>query len=138
MRSIVTLSALSLTLFVSLGCDGSNSPTVVTNPEAGMVRMELTGNGCGGTVWWSVGSAGNFPDGEAVSFPWSLSVPGASGDMVNIEACESCEVQCPLPPCAVTLTTRIYWEGALLVAGSTTGSMGVGCWPPTDMQATIP
>jgi len=138
MKSAITLSALSLALFASLGCGGSNSPTVVTNPEAGMVRIELTGNGCGGTVWWSVGSAGTFPDGEAASFPWSVSVPGASGDPVNIVACESCEVQCPLPPCTVTLVTTIYWEGAVLVAGATSGAMGIGCWPITDRQATVP
>ena len=127
-----------LSLLVAIGCDGVSRPPVATNPEAGKVRLEITSSGCGGKVWWGVGSANNTSNGEKVSFPWSQSVSGRSGDYVFLSTCSSCDVQCGSPPCFVTLTTTIRWEGTVVATDHVGGTKGVDCSPESAVQATIP
>jgi hypothetical protein len=130
------MAAVSIAL---ASCGGSDASTMVTNPEAGKVRIAVTGTTCTGNVLYEVGGAGNGPFGSDVSFPWTVSIDADPGDAVSLLACNTCVVAgCPSPPCDVTITTSIYWEGSLLTQNTGVGPADVTCTPSASTSTTIP
>lgn len=127
---------LGLLLLAELGCGGSDSPMAPS--EAGMVRLEVTGTTCSGNVKWVQGDSDNYP-GDDVDFPWALSAPGYRGERVQLVGCNTCYLTCPSPPCAVTITTTVYWEGAMLATQTETDfPITPGCQPATFVNVYIP
>jgi len=137
------MTACKPTLFfaaiLAVGCGGSDSPENLVNPEAGLVRLQVSGTVACGVVRWQVGSDTNYPDGTDVTFPWQLERAAATGDVVVLEARNCCgPTSCPNPPCALTITATTYWEGNALATATTTDYLFPSCTPAAYVSVSVP
>lgn len=130
-RTRFWLLAASVILLAS--CDDVPNVTTPINPEAGRVRLEVTGTSCSGVVRWDVAGTDNGVLGDAQEFPWSISMDAGSGDEVSLQACNDCTAIG-----SVTITTAIYWEGTLLESATRTAPAGPLCSPSSDVDVVIP
>jgi|SoiMethySBSTD1v2_1073268.scaffolds.fasta_scaffold24386_4 hypothetical protein len=128
-------SLLAAALLICASCDDvpNVGNPVPPNPEAGRVRLEVTGTSCSGVVRWDVAGSDNGILGDAHTFPWTFSMDAQSGDAVALQACNDCDMSGD-----VTITTSIFWEGTLIDSDTRTGPAGVLCSPSSQVQATIP
>ena len=124
---------LTVPVLFLAGCDDVPNTTSPINPEAGRVRLEVTGTSCSGVVRWDVAGTDNGVLGDPQDFPWSMSLEAESGDEVALQACNDCE-----QPGTVTITTSVYWEGTLLESSTRTGSSTLLCAPTSEVQVRIP
>ena len=135
----VSTTALLAAAILSVGCGGSDSPENVVNPEAGMVRLQISGSAACGVVRWQVGTDDNYPDGTDVTFPWQLERAAASGDVVVLDARNCCgPTSCPNPPCALTITASVYWEGNAMATATTTDYLFPSCTPAAYVSVSVP
>ena len=124
---------------LSIGCGGSDSPENVINPETGKVRLDVSGTAACGVVFWQIGSDTNYPDGTDATFPWVLSRSAASGDVVTLEARNCCgPTSCPNPPCALTITASVFWEGGNIATATTTDYLFPSCTPVAFVSTSVP
>lgn len=115
------------------GCDDVPNTTNPINPEAGRVRLEVTGTSCSGVVRWDVAGTDNGVLGDPHDFPWTMSLDAESGDEVALQACNDCD-----RPGTVTITTSVYWEGTLLESSTRTGNSTLLCAPTSEVHVRIP
>ena len=115
-------------------CDDVPNTTAPINPEAGRVRLEVTGTSCSGVVRWEVAGTDNGILGDPQDFPWSMSLDAESGDQVALQACNDCDDARG----SVTITTSVFWEGTLLESTTRTGQASALCAPSSDVEVTIP
>ena len=130
--SMKIVTMLILPVMMLAGCKHSSSPIIT-----GTVLLQVKSSGCGGTVWWRVGDANNYPNGENVSFPWTKTLPGVPGDDVYLGSCVSCYVGCTLP-CFVAIESSIYWNGTLLTSRAVTGTQTSDCEAHGEALVTLP
>jgi hypothetical protein len=121
-----------------IGCSGSHSPTNITNPEAGKIRLDVTGSAACGIVYWSIGPKDNYPDGTETTFPWRWIEPASPGDVVELEARNCCGGTCANPPCSIALTATVRWEGARLATATTTDVLTPSCTPASYIAVSVP
>lgn len=131
--------ALVVAAIVTIGCGGSDSPNNIVNPEAGMVRLQVSGTAACGVVYWQIGNDSNYPDGTNVTFPWRLDHAAASGDLVVLDAQNCCgPTSCANPPCALTITASAYWEGNRMATATTTDYLFPSCTPEAYVSTSVP
>ena len=131
--------ALGIAALLIVGCDGSDSPEDLINPEAGMVRLQVSGTAACGVVRWQIGTDTNYPDGTDVTFPWQFEHAAASGDVVIFEARNCCgPTGCANPPCALTISASAYWEGNGLATATTTDNLFPSCTPAAYISVSVP
>jgi hypothetical protein len=142
-RPTLWLLTCKRTLFVAaalaIGCGGSDSPEKIINPDAGRVRLKVSGTAACGVVFWQIGTDNNYPDGTDVTFPWVFPHAAASGDVVTLEARNCCgPTSCPNPPCALTITASVLWEGNKIATATTTDYLFPSCTPVADVSTSVP
>jgi hypothetical protein len=74
-----------------------------------------------------------------VTFPWVFPHAAASGDVVTLEARNCCgPTSCPNPPCALTITASVLWEGNKIATATTTDYLFPSCTPVADVSTSVP
>ena len=134
MRPLRLVVALAVAL---TACDPKIHSNVV-NPPPKPLQIQAGGTSCEGDIVYTVGDLSNGPDGDPFDFPASIGFDARSGDAVTVTACNTCVLACPIPPCDVTITANIVWNGKLLATGSSTGLPDTTCLPSVTVTATIP
>ena len=126
--------ALAILAVVAVGCGGGSGGDGGILATSTQLVLEVDGT-CGATLNYFIDRAPAYEGTQDVGLPWSVTLTGSPGQVVDLFACSTCG------PATTTrtLNARIRWKGAIVAQDSATGTIDPAmlCGPNLRVTATL-